>query len=268
MTDAEAVPTVYEALTRAIDSLGFVAPDGLNTNQGFSFRSIDGVVGAVRPVLIQHNLTIIPSFESLEQIDYPKSDGRVYHRSVLLGTFTVIGPDGSNFAFTTVGEAMDTEGRASNKAMSAATKNAYIRLFQIGSGSDDGDGSDTVPAQAPRAASAPASDLAGRVAAAGGAVAAQGGPDSGELLTEGQGKNLYRLWKYALSWDRDRFLQEVELVTGAKVTDDRKLTKKQASDMIRALKIRAGEPVDDTPATAPSTEPAPDDSYFDDSEPF
>ena len=132
MTDTETPVNVYEALNRAIDSLGFVAPDGLNTNQGFSFRSIDGVVGAIRPVLIEHGLTIIPSFQSLEQIDYAKPDAKVHHRSVLQATFRVIGPDGSEFEFTTVGEAMDTEGRASNKAMSAATKNAYIRLFQIG----------------------------------------------------------------------------------------------------------------------------------------
>lgn len=261
----EQLPTVYEALNDAIASLGYVRPDGTNTNQGFAFRSIDGVVGAVRPILTNHALTIIPSFESLEQTDYPKADGRVSHRSVLLGTFTVVGPTGDNFKFTTVGEAMDTEGRASNKAMSAATKNAYLRLFQIGAGSDDGDGADAIPHTAPARATAPAapSNLGDRVANAAGAAPAQaapaqGGGDSGELLSVGQGKNLYRLWKHVLAWDKDRFLQEVEIVTGSYVADDRQLTKRQASDLIRALKIRAGEPVDDGPPpaqAAPESEP-------------
>ena len=264
MTDT--TPNVYQALNNAIDSLGFVAPDGLNTNQGFSFRSIDGVVGAVRPHLIQHGLTIIPSFTSLEHHDYPKDGGRVAHRAILQGEFTVIGPDGSNFSFTTIGEAMDTEGRASNKAMSAATKNAYIRLFQIGSGSDDGDSADAVPAAAPaRATSAPANnDLGSRVAAAAGAAPApaSGAPDTGEKLTDGQSKNLYRLWKYALSWDKERYLQEIEIVLGVAITDDRKLTKNQASELIRALKVRAGEPVDEP--RQQSAPPPPDDEYFGD----
>ena len=263
-TALDTAPTVYESLNDAIAMLGYVAPDGTNTNQGFSFRSIDGVVGAVRTVLVNHGLTIIPSFESLEQIDYRKDDGRISHRAILLGTFTVVGPSGDTFSFTTIGEAMDTEGRASNKAMSAATKNAYLRLFQIGAGSDDGDGTDAVPHAAPARTAPPApSSLGDRIATAAGAAPAQapvakaqGGTDSGELLSVGQGKNLYRLWKHVLNWDKDRFLQEVEVVTGTYIADDRQLTKRQASDLIRALKIRAGEPVDDgpPPAQAPPVE--------------
>src|ERR1035437_6553687 len=167
MTDtATKPPTVFQCLNDAVSSLGYVGKDGHNDNQGFSFRSIDGVVGATRLPLFEHGLSLIPSFKSLEQTDYVKDDGRVSHRSVLEGTFRVVGPGGDEFQFTMIGEAMDTEGRASNKATSAATKNAMIRLLQIGSGGDDGDQSDAVPHQ--RQASTPRPYQAPRPAQGGG----------------------------------------------------------------------------------------------------
>ena len=258
-------PTVYEALNDAIASVGFVGADGTNQHQGFAFRSIDGVVGAVRAPLNAAGLSLIPSFKSLDQIDYTRADGKITHRAILEGSFRVVGPAGDSFEFTTIGEAMDTEGRASNKAMSAATKNALIRLLQIGAG-DDGDGADTYHAPAAAAAprppaAAPQGGLAGRVAGA-----APGGQapraDSGELLSQGQSKNLYRLWKHVLGWDKETYLQQVELVTGTYVADDRNITKSQASDLIRALKVLGGEPVDDAPfvPSAPAA-PAGDEGY-------
>ena len=259
MTDTT-LPTVYEALNDAIASVGFVGADGTNQHQGFAFRSIDGVVGAVRAPLNAAGLSLIPSFKSIDQIDYTRADGKITHRAILEGSFRVVGPAGDSFEFTTIGEAMDTEGRASNKAMSAATKNALIRLLQIGAG-DDGDGADTYhapAAAAPRAAApqaAPQAGLAGRVAGA--APAAQAPrADNGELLSQGQSKNLYRLWKHVLGWDKETYLQQVELVTGTYVSDDRNITKSQASDLIRALKVLGGEPVDDAPVV-PSAPAAP-----------
>ena len=166
---------------------------------------------------------------------------------------TLIGPAGDSFTFTTIGEGMDTEGRASNKAMSAATKNAYLRLLQIGAGGEDGDshaGEQTRPTQnrpsAPVAAAQPT--LGNRVAQAAGrpqgqTQAPQG--QTGEKLSERQSKNLFRLWKHVLHWDRDTYAQQIELVTGEPISDDRNLTKDQASDLIRELKIIAGEPVED-----------------------
>ena len=270
MTDTT-LPTVYEALNDAIVNLGYVAADGTNANQGFAFRSIDGVVGATRGVMNAAGISLIPSFKSLDQIDYVKEGGRIAHRAILEGTFRVVGPAGDDFEFTTVGEAMDTEGRASNKAMSAATKNALIRLFQIGAGSDDGDGSDAVahaptPQAAPRP-QAPQAGLAGRVASAAPQQAQAPRPDTGEKLSDGQSKNLYRLWKHVLHWDKETYLQQVELVTGTYVSDDRSLTKSQASDLIRSLKILGGEPVDDAPFVPQQQAPPVDDYEFGE-EPF
>ena len=273
MTDT--LPNVHDALLGAIAALGYVGADGRNANQGFAFRSIDGVVGATRPVLNAAGISLIPSFKSLEQIDYTRSDGKISHRAILEGTFTVRGPAGDSFEFTTIGEAMDTEGRASNKAMSAATKNALIRLFQIGAGDDSDRADDAYHPPAPpqnarsqpqQQAQAPAT-VGDRIQAAAPRPQApppvQQGQDSGELLSGPQGKNLYRLWKHQLGWTKEQWLQQIEIETGVRLTDDRQLTKTQASNLIRSLKILAGEPVDQLPAPAQSDPGPSEDSYFD-----
>src|ERR1035437_3293138 len=138
-------PTVYEALRGAIAAVGGVDKDGFNTNQSLAFRSIEGTVAATRPALLGHQISLIPSFSFINSSDWDRGEGKSpLHRSELIGTFRVIGPSGDEFQFDTIGEAVDTEGRASNKAMSASTKNALLRLLQIGSG-EDGDAHDAYP---------------------------------------------------------------------------------------------------------------------------
>lgn len=129
----------------------------------------------------------------------------------------------------------------------------------------------SAPQNAP-AAPQPAS-LGDRIAQVAPAPAAPPAPqyaETGEKLTEGQGRMLYRLWHHVLHWDRERYLQECELVLSTPVSDDRSLTKNQASQMIRSLKLRAGEPVDDEApqASAPSSDPGPAEPPLAWDEPF
>jgi hypothetical protein len=245
-------PTVYEALRGAVAAVGNVDKDGLNTHQNFAFRSIEGTVAATRQALLDHQISLIPSFSPLASSDWDRGEGKApMHRTELLGTFRVVGPSHDEFSFDTIGEAVDYEGRTANKAMSAATKNALLRLLQIGSG-DDSDTSAQHPANAP-AQSRPASQtttstvtpssVEGKVAQA--AARTQPAPQQGGAsISQGQSKNLYRLYKkleQSDGWDRDRYKQEIELVTGETNGDDRSLTAAMASDLIKSMKGHAGE---------------------------
>lgn len=250
--------TVHEALREVVNAVGGVGRDGYNANQNFAFRSIEGTVNATRQQLYNFGVNYIPRYRSLEQTDHVKQDGRVLHRAVLEGSFEFVGPAGDSVTVVTIGEGTDLEGRSNSKAQSAALKYALVQALQIGSG-EDGDSyqgesqaqsaprpQQYNPAQPTSAQSAPTTNLQGRVAAAAQQAAPVQQNASGEpALTEGQGKNLYRLWKHVLQWERERFFQEIELVLGKTVTSDKELTKRDASEMIRSLKILAGEPVDD-----------------------
>ena len=265
--------TVHEAISRVINDVGGVARDGYNDHQKFAFRSIEGTVNAVRPALLEHGLTVVPSYKSIAHTDYTRDDGKVVHRAVLEGTFQVTGPGGDDVFVTTIGEATDMEGRASNKAQSAALKYALLQLFFIGSG-EDGDAADHAPqTRAPsaqvRAPQPPPGRVAASPAAAVAARAAQappaGRPDTGEKISQGQKSNCWRLFKKLESeagWSLDDYKDQIEAISG--VRDDRELTKDQASDLIRTLKDFAGEEDSPPPSRAPEPEytGAYDDTEF------
>jgi len=92
--------------------------------------------------------------------------------------------------------------------------------------------------------------------------------DTGEMVNERQGKNLYRLFKKAesdLGWDRDRYTQQIALF-GDGVTDDRQLTKDQATALISDMKLTLGE---EDQQQAPRQQQAPQNEYaYDDNGPF
>jgi len=87
-------------------------------------------------------------------------------------------------------------------------------------------------------------------------------------VNEGQGKNLYRLFKKAeneIGWDKDRYRQQVALF-GDGVTDDRQLTKAQATALISDMKLTLGE---EDQQQAPRQQQAPQGEYaYDDNGPF
>ena len=270
MTAAEPI-TVHEAINRVIEDVGNVERDGFNTNQNFGFRSIEGTVNAVRPALLQHGLTIVPSYRSIGNTDYERADGRVVHRSIVEGSYLITGPQGDDTTAVTIGEATDMEGRATNKAQSAAFKYMLLQTFKIGSG-EDGDATDHAPqTRAPSQQTRPASPPPGRVApspaAAVAARAAQappasGGGDSRGPISPGQKSNCWRLFKKLegeAGWTLDDYKNQIELVSG--VRDDRQITFEQASELIGVLKDFAGE--EDTPP--PAQAPEPEYEY---SEPF
>jgi hypothetical protein len=64
-------------------------------------------------------------------------------------------------------------------------------------------------------------------------------------ITQGQSRNLYRLWHHVLKLDKVEYLEQILIATGLGIQDDRTLDSKSASMVIRHLKEMAGEPVDD-----------------------
>ena len=125
---------VYEkiaAITAELSKVG-ISKDSKNQSQGYKFRGIDQVYGALSPLLSKHGLCILPRVTDRQVIERQNRQGTALFYVTLTVEFDfVAAEDGSKHTVITVGEAMDSGDKASNKAMSAAYKYAAFQAFCI-----------------------------------------------------------------------------------------------------------------------------------------
>ena len=125
---------VYEkiaAVTAELSKIG-ISKDSKNQSQGYAFRGIDAVYGALSPLLSKHGLCILPRVTDRQVIERQNRQGTALFYVTLTVEFDfVAAEDASKHTVVTVGEAMDSGDKASNKAMSAAYKYAAFQTFCI-----------------------------------------------------------------------------------------------------------------------------------------
>jgi len=128
------VPHVYiaiNAVTAAMAKEG-LGKDRKNEQQGYKFRGIDDVYNALAGVLAREKLCILPRVVDRQSLERPTKTGGVSTYTILIVDFDLVSAvDGSHHTIRTVGEAMDTADKSSNKAQSAAMKYACLMAFQI-----------------------------------------------------------------------------------------------------------------------------------------
>ncbi len=97
----------------------------------YKFRGIDDLYFALQPLLSKHGVFFTPNIVAQSREERQSKSGNTLTYSILNVEFTFYAEDGSFFKATTVGEAMDTSDKSSNKAMSAALKYALLEVFCI-----------------------------------------------------------------------------------------------------------------------------------------
>lgn len=128
---------VYEAINQVTADLAKtgIAKNRKNnqgTQGGYMFRGIDDVYGALAPLLAAHGLCILPRVMSREVSERTTAKGGTLFYSVLVVEFDFVAKeDGSKHTVCTIGEAMDSGDKSTNKAMSAAYKYACFLTFCI-----------------------------------------------------------------------------------------------------------------------------------------
>src|SRR5947207_4539695 len=136
MIEAETTvtPMVYKAIVNVTDTISRVgvAKSRNNQQQGYKFRGIDDIYNALAPELAKHKLCILPDVleRSLEERTTAKGNA-IFYVTVRVRFDFVSAEDGSKHEVVTMGEAMDTADKATNKAMSAAYKYAAMMVFCI-----------------------------------------------------------------------------------------------------------------------------------------
>lgn len=177
----EGVPHIYQAMrgvSADLCKIG-IAKERTNKEQNFQFRGIDQVMNVLAPLLVKHEMLILPSFTNRVVTQRTTKSGGTMWNVVLDASFQFRScRDGSCLTVQTIGEAQDSGDKATNKAMAIAYKYAIFQPFCVPlEGEDDPDGHTPEESAAPQVASM--SGTAHRVgklsAAAGAAVAANDG---------------------------------------------------------------------------------------------
>ena len=109
-----------------------IAKNSKNESQGFKFRGIDDVLNRMSRHLVESNLIITPRVISREVNERTNSRGNAIFYVVLTVEYTIYSViDGSSVTVVTVGEAMDSGDKATNKALSIAYKYMAFQTFSI-----------------------------------------------------------------------------------------------------------------------------------------
>jgi hypothetical protein len=144
-------PKIFALIAQAIGKVGFVGKERKNQQQGYSFRGIDDVLAAVQPVFAELGIVPAPRVIEREREEFKTAKGSSMFSVRLLVEHRFYAPDGSFIEVTTLGEAMDTGDKSSNKAMSQAFKYALIEMLAIPTYERDRDTEDASPEVAGRA---------------------------------------------------------------------------------------------------------------------
>lgn len=127
-------PKVYAAISAV---MAHMAKEGISKNrrnaqQGYNFRGIDDVYNALGTVLAENQLVILPRVIGREREERQTQKGGMLLYTILTVEFDLVSAeDGSKHTVCTIGEAMDSADKSSNKAQSAALKYAAIQVFCI-----------------------------------------------------------------------------------------------------------------------------------------
>lgn len=146
---------IYAAMVAVMGEVGVVGKDRKNPQQGYSFRGIDDVAAHCQQALVKHGVVVMPRVLERERELVPTKSGGSMASVRLLVEHTFYAKDGSSVVAVTLGEAMDSGDKASNKAMSAALKYALTESLMIPTYEADRDTEEQSPQMAPKAKATP-----------------------------------------------------------------------------------------------------------------
>lgn len=130
---------IHTAILAVMKEVGVIGKDRLNEGQNYKFRGIDDVVERVGPLLVKHGITCMPTdITAYRAVQVETKKGHAMHVTCIV-EHTYEAADGSKRIAKTLGEAMDSGDKASNKAMSAALKYSHCEVFEIATFGKDAD---------------------------------------------------------------------------------------------------------------------------------
>lgn len=123
--------TIYARLAAITRDLGPISKSRRNQEFNYSYRGIDDILNHLNPLLAQHGVVVTVHLleERAEARTSARGTALRFLRNLYAVRFTAV--DGSSHAVQVVGEAIDSQDKATNKANTAALKLALIQTFAI-----------------------------------------------------------------------------------------------------------------------------------------
>lgn len=148
---------IYRLIPQVMRTVGAVEKGRRNEQQGYRFRGIDDLYNAMQQPMADAGIFCVPYVLERHREERQTQKGGTLFYTTLTVRHTFYAPDGSSVDCVTIGEAMDSGDKSSNKAMSAAMKYALIEVFCIPT-ADAKDTDDDSPRVKPRHAPPPQRD--------------------------------------------------------------------------------------------------------------
>lgn len=123
---------IHNAMISVLRDVGAITKDKTNTSGAtFKYRGIDQVYGALHPLFAKHGIYCRPEFISREQVERKSAKGNALFFVAIRMKYHMTAEDGSSVTLETVGEAMDSGDKGSNKGMAIAHKYALLQAFCV-----------------------------------------------------------------------------------------------------------------------------------------
>lgn len=126
---------IFALIPKIMADLGAIKKDKTNTHQNYKFRGIEDMYNSIHPILVKHSVFCAPQIVDRTSESHEgrnaKGEAKLSHRVTITVNHRFYADDGSFIDVVTAGEGIDTSDKATNKAMSAAMKYAFIELFSI-----------------------------------------------------------------------------------------------------------------------------------------
>lgn len=131
MAEVKQIYAAINAIQGELAKIG-ISKERKNKEQGYSFRGIDDVYGALAPLLAKYEVCVFPHVQERVVHERTTAKGTVLFYTTLKVEYELVSAqDGSIQTCSAYGEAMDTADKSTNKAMSAAYKYMCLQVFCI-----------------------------------------------------------------------------------------------------------------------------------------
>lgn len=122
---------IYTLITKVMADIGAIGKDRKNEKQGYKFRGIDDVYNAANSALSKHGVFSVPTVLEALREERTNANGTVLFYVSLKVKYTFYAPDGSFVEAVIPCEGFDSGDKATNKALSAGQKYAFLQVFCI-----------------------------------------------------------------------------------------------------------------------------------------
>ena len=124
-------PLIYEKLAAIMADVPAIKKIKQNGELPYKFRGIDDVYNTLHPLFVLHQVFTTSEILSKSRDVWTNKNGTIMIEYALQVKYRFIAIDGSFVETQTMGQAMDSSDKASNKAMSMAHKTAILQIFMI-----------------------------------------------------------------------------------------------------------------------------------------